>query len=577
MVALGLNLIGLGLAPFADPPEGFHAEVARQMRARHDWITPRVNGVRYFDIPPLPYWLMSASFAALGETPFAARLGPALAGVAVAALTARLGVVLGGARVGLLAGLMVAASPGMFLYGRIVKPDLVFVLWLTLAYAGFAIAYRGGGRLGLALFYASLGLAALTKDILGALGPLAVVALFFWLTRERPLAPWFPWWGVLLAAGIALPWYLAVEAGSHGFLWYTIVDNHLLSLTRQRLFPDEDVPLSSLEFLAATLLAFLPWALALPWALVRSFRRPWADATARLWLLWALWAMAVIVFFTLSPFKLPHHGLPAFPALALLVARVWDESIEGVPGSAEPRALLAPLLVLFVLAAAVLAGALVGVLGIPAEALAILDDTTRNLVARGHAVPPPPVDAWRPLALRGAVIFAAAAAALGFAVWRRSAALGAAVALALTIAFLSTVAGEGMTQFIRSRSALPVVAALTARARPGDLVVHEGAIENSASALMRLPRPVRVVGGLRSNLAFGSTFPEARDVFWDLARLQAAWGAPGRHFLLSTVPPERSIVGSLPEGSARLVTSAGGRWLYSNLADRAASIDDKGL
>ena len=162
VVAVGLYLVGLGAAPFIDPPEGLHAEVTRQMAALGDWITPRVDGVRYFDTPPLLYWLTSGSFAVAGTTPAAARLWPALAAVGVAAVTARLGVMLGGPRVGLLAGLMVATNLGVFLCGRIVEPDLVFVLWLTLAWAGFAIAYRGRGRRGLVLFYAALGLAAIT-------------------------------------------------------------------------------------------------------------------------------------------------------------------------------------------------------------------------------------------------------------------------------------------------------------------------------------------------------------------------------------------------------------------------------
>ncbi|OLD84396.1 MAG: hypothetical protein AUG55_02655 [Candidatus Rokubacteria bacterium 13_1_20CM_4_70_13] len=337
VVAVGLYLVGLGAAPFIDPPEGLHAEVTRQMAALGDWITPRVDGVRYFDTPPLLYWLTSGSFAVAGTTPAAARLWPALAAVGVAAVTARLGVMLGGPRVGLLAGLMVATNLGVFLCGRIVEPDLVFVLWLTLAWAGFAIAYRGRGRRGLVLFYAALGLAAITKDIVGALAPLVVVAMFFWLTGERPLTPWVPWWSVLLLAAIALPWYVLVEARNRGFLWYTLVDDHVLRFARQRVFPDEDVPLGSSAFLLVTLLAFLPWALALPWALLRAFRRPWEDAPSRLWLLFALWAVVVVGFFTASPFKLPHHGLPAFPAVALIVARVWDETIDAAPGSARPR------------------------------------------------------------------------------------------------------------------------------------------------------------------------------------------------------------------------------------------------
>ncbi len=568
VVAAGLYFIGLGTAPLTDPMEGFYVEVARQLTAGRDWISLHANGVRYFDKPPVLYWLMSASFAVLGPTPFAARLWSALAVVGVAAVTARLGVALGGPRLGLLAGLMVVANFGVFLHGRVVKTDLVFILWIVLAYAGFAIAYRGGGRGGLVLFYASLGLAAITKDILGALGPLVVVALFFWLTRERPVSPWLPWWGVLLTAGIILPWYLAVEAGSRGFLWYTLVDNHILNFMRQRVFPDEDVPLGSVEFLVVTLAAFLPWALSLPWALARAFRRPWEDATARLWLLFALWGVVVIGFFTISPFKLPYYGLPAFPMLALLVARAWDETIDGAPGAAAPRALLAPLLVLFVLGAAVSAAAWGGLVRIPAGALASIEVATRNLAARGRAVPEAPLDAWLPLVLRGAVICAVASGALAVALWRRATAFGVGVALAATIAFLSAVVGEGMVQFVRSRSIRPIAAVLAERLRPGDLVAVEGPLENSASALIVLGRRVAVVNGLQSNLAFGATFPEAKDVFWDPPRLRTAWAAAGRHWLLSTVEPEKSVVRSLPPESVHLIAEAGGRWLYSNMMGR---------
>jgi 4-amino-4-deoxy-L-arabinose transferase-like glycosyltransferase len=571
VVAAGLYFVGLGTAPFIDPPEGLHAAVARQMAALGDWTTPRVDGVRYFDRPPLLYWLISAAFAIAGTTPAAARFWSALAAVGVAAVTARLGVMLGGARVGLLAGLMVAANLGVFLYGRIVKPDLVFLLWLTLAWAGFAIAYQGGGRLGLVLFYAALGLAAITKDILGALAPLVVVAMFFWLTGERPLRPWVPWWSVLLFAAIALPWYALAEAKNHGFLWYTLVDNHVLNFAGQRVFPDEGVPLGPIEFLVVTLLAFLPWALVLPWALLRAFRRPWESAVARLWLLFALWAVFVVGFFTASPFKLPYYGLPAFPALALLVARVWDETLDATPGSARPRALLGPLLVFFALATVALAAAWSGVVRIPPDVLASLDVATRNLAARGQSAPPLPLDAWRPLLARGALIFGLATVAMAVALWRQGAALGVGVALATTIAFLPTVAAEGMVQFVRARSVRPLAVALVERVRSGDVVLHEGAIENSASLLLLLPDGVGIVNGLQSSLAFGATFPEARDVFWGPARLQAAWAGSARLFLLSTVDPARSIVRTLPPGSVHLLAHSGGRWLYSNLPDRGAA------
>ena len=565
LLAVGLMyLLGLGAAPFFDPSEGFHAAIAETLRRSGDWITLRVDGVRYFDKPPLMYWLMSLSFAVAGPTEAAARMWPALAAIGVAAVTGRIGVVLGGPRGGVLGGLFVAANLGIFVFARHVKPDLVFILFIVLAYAGFIVAFRGGGRWGLALFYASLGLAALAKDVLGAIGPLAVVALFVWLTRERPYGAWAPWWGIAILLVIAVPWYLAVELRNPGFIWYTVVDNHLLKFTRQRNFPDEDVPLGALQFLGVTVLAFMPWILAAPWALVRSLRRPWPDAAARLWALLALWTIAVIGFFTLSPFKLPHYGLPAFPTLALLAARTWDACIEALPGAPSPRALLVPILALFGILTVAFGLAAVDRLPIPPAALENVDVGVRNLAARGQKVAGSPLAAYVPVLMKCTIIFGVATLAMALAVQRRWPAAGLGVALAGMIAFLPT-AGEGMAQYMRGRSARPVVEALTRRLSPPDRVVHEGPLENTGSLVLMVGRPVHVVHGLQSNLAFGATFPEARDVFWSPSRLQHAWAEPRRCFLVSTMDPASSVVRTLEP--VHLLAQAGGRWLYSNVAD----------
>jgi 4-amino-4-deoxy-L-arabinose transferase-like glycosyltransferase len=564
LVAAALYLLRLGHAPLVDPPEGLHAQIAREMLRMGDWITPHVSGVRYFDKPPLMYWLMSGSFAVAGVGEAAARVWSASAAVGIAAVTARLGFMLGGARVALLAGLIVIANLGMYLYGRLVKPDMIFILCIVLAYAGFAVAYKGAGRWGLAVFYASLGVATMTKDVLGAAGPLVVVALFLVLTRERPLAPWAPWWGVLLLLAIVVPWYAAVEARNRGFLWYTLVDTHALNFARHRVFPDEDVPLGALQFLGVTFLAFLPWSLAAPWAVARALRRPWEDATARLWVLVALWPLVVIGFFTLSPFKLPHYGLPAFPALALLVARVWDESMDAVPGSLRPRALIVPVLVTFVVAAVALGLAMADRLPLPAGALGNLDLATRNLAARGQEIASAPLSAYASLLRTCMMIFVVGSLVLAWAAWRRSPALGAWATVAVTLAFLPA-AGDGVAVFARTRSARAVTEALVLRLQPGDQVMHEGPLENSGSVLLAIDRPVTVVNGLQSNLAFGATFPEARDRFWDGARLVQEWPKAGRRFLVSGLAPDRSVVRMLPPGTVHLLTHGGGRWLYGNV------------
>src|SRR4029077_17651329 len=111
--------------------------------------------------------------------------------------------------------------------------------------------------------------------------------------------------------------------------------------------------------------------------------------------------------------------------------------------------------------------------------------------------------------------------------------LGVGAMLAGMLAFLP-LSVEGLTLFSRARSVRVMTDAMLLRAAPGDILAHEGALENSASALLRLDRRVQIVNGLQSNLAFGSTFPEARGVFWDGEALARAWGGGRR----GGVPPE---------------------------------------
>jgi 4-amino-4-deoxy-L-arabinose transferase-like glycosyltransferase len=559
-VAAALFLLRLGHAPFADPSEGFHAQVAREMLAGGDWVTPHVNGVRYFDKPPLLYWLMAGAFWLLGPGEGPARLVSALPGVGLAVVTAWLGLMLGSARLGLLAGLAVATNLGVFLYARLVKPDSLFVFLLTLGLAAFVRAYLGGRRGWLHLAWACLGLSVMAKDFLGALAPIGVTALFLALTGEaRPWRRWAPWGGVALALAAAAPWYLLVEAANPGFLWYTVVDNHLLNFWRQRAFPDEDVPLSAVEFLGVTAAGFLPWTLALPLAFRRPRRGPAGDSRERLWLLVGLWAAMVVGFFTLSPFKLPHYGLPAFPALALLAARAWDRALGD---SRRPWGLLLPALVALALAggAALLAAA--GRLPMPAGALPTVDVATRNLAAQGRAAPASLGDLHGLLAAVGATLMAGALLlALAAALRRSGLALGALVGAMLAFLPLTV---EGFARFSASRSVRPLGEIVARQARPGDVLAHEGPLENSASWLLTLDRPVVIVNGLVSNLAFGATFPEAREVFWDTPRLAAAWGEPRRIFLLSAAGADRSAVRTLPADRVHLLGEAGSRRLYSN-------------
>ncbi|MET0850346.1 MAG: glycosyltransferase family 39 protein [Candidatus Rokuibacteriota bacterium] len=565
VVAAALFFVGLDQPPFIDPPEGFHAAVAREMLAGGDWITPRINGVRYFDKPPLLYWLMATGFATLGLSPAVARLASVLPAVGVAVVTAWIGLRLGGARLGLLAGLIVAANLELFLYARLVKPDLLMVLAIVCAFAAFLEAYGVGRRGAVPLFYASLGAAALAKDILGAIGPLLVVAVFLAVTGERAqLAQWRPWHGLAVLAAVVLPWYGAMEIANPGFLWYTVVDNHALNIAQHRVFPDEDVPLGALEFLGVTAVGFLPWTAALPWAVWRALRGPWDSVERRAWLLLGMWTTLVLGVFTLSPFKLPHYGLPAFPAMALLVAKLWNDVLDGDPPAV--RAMLVPALITLIAVAIAAYLGSEGRLALPGDALSTVDVATRNLAARGQDAPFATAAAIRPILGTLALIFGAGAVAVAAALALGRLQIGLGVLLAVMLAGLP-VTVQGVAAFAESRSLRPLAEAVALRAGPRDVLVHEGPLENSASWLLGLARgrePVRIVNGRQSNLAVGATYPEARAIFWDGRRLAESWRGAERLFLISTLPPERSATRDLPPDSVHLLAVRGGRWLYSN-------------
>jgi type IV secretory pathway TrbD component len=205
-----------------------------------------------------------------------------------------------------------------------------------------------------------------------------------------------------------------------------------------------------------------------------------------------------------------------------------------------------------------------GVLPAPGAALATADVAARNAAAQGRALAQEPVGIPASLLPPLAAGALAAAAGLALAAWRRAAATGLAITVVATAVFL-IVSGKGLEGFARVRSAAIIEDALHRRLAPGDLVVHEGPLENSASLLLGLPGPVPLVDGLQSNLAFGATFPDAQPLIWDRAQLAEAWRTR-TVFLVSVVEPGASVARAL--APATLVASGAGRWLYTNSGDR---------
>ena len=611
VLTLALLLPWLGAAPFDDPGEGQHAEIAREVAVSGDWLTLRLAGVRYFDKPPLLYWLIAAGFKGFGVSELVARLPAVLGAAAAVAGTTLLGARLLGPGPGILAGAALLSCALFAAFGRYVRPETLFVAaiqWgftgLLLGLGGSGAARLGGwlgspsaaphtaapGQLGLggsgaspppgpptaetsgrgARFWAvvgcaALGVAALAKDVIGLAGPLAAIALALALAgRLRPIGRWLPAPGLAALLVVGLGWYALASMRNPGFLWYTVVDNHLLNAVQLRRFPDEDVSLSSLEFLLVAGLGALPWTVTAVLEVGQlARRRAWRIAEDIPWVALAVWAVALALVFTLSAFKLPHYGLPAYPAIALLAARWWSRR-DG----RDRRPALWHLAMFALLAAVLGAAALTDGRAFMETIFSATDVYSRKEAVATQVAPLPAWPALRPLVGRTALVFALGAAALAVtAAWR--AGRLAAVAVAATMLAVVPSVGQALALVSTARAVSGMAAEIRLGWQPDLVLVHEGPLENSgALELYSGVRPV-LVEGRRSVLGIGSTFPEATETFWAADRLRREWLSSRPILLVTTREPDRSLVARMPRGRVHLLASRQGRWLWSNVPPRA--------
>jgi hypothetical protein len=200
-----------------------------------------------------------------------------------------------------------------------------------------------------------------------------------------------------------------------------------------------------------------------------------------------------------------------------------------------------------------------------------IDVATRKADALAQPSALPPWAALAPLVARTALVLGAGALALTVAAWRRAVPLGAPIVAATMLAAMPGVA-SALSQVSAGRSVAHLAQTLAAVARADDLVLHEGPIEGSGALEFYSGRRPVLVDARRSVLGIGATFPEARDLFWDAARVGREWPGPRRMLLVTTRAPGRSLVAGLPPGSARLVMAHNGRRLYANPAAAGAGV-----
>jgi 4-amino-4-deoxy-L-arabinose transferase-like glycosyltransferase len=315
---------GLGMRGLFMPDEGRYAEIPREMLVSGDWLTPRLNGLKYFEKPPLQYWATAAAYAAFGESDWTARLWPALTGFAGILVLALAASRMWSFRIGVLAGVVLGTSAGYFLAGQFVTLDMGLTFLLTCALLSFLVAQREEAedrqrRSWMMLAWAALGVGVLSKGLVALALPAMAVAGYVLSTRRAVvLMRLHMFTGGLLMLLIAAPWFVLVQEKNPEFFQFFFIREHFQRFATEA----HQRPGPWWYFLPVGLLGMMPWTPAVVSALtgIKSlFRSPrGTNFDAERFLL--IWVLVIFVFFSISKSKLPGYVLPAFPALALLAA-----------------------------------------------------------------------------------------------------------------------------------------------------------------------------------------------------------------------------------------------------------------
>ena len=329
-VVLGIPFFQyLGALPLIDPDEGRYAEIPREMLERGDLITPTLNYVKYFEKPPLLYWINAASLKVFGQTEFAARFPSALCGLLTVLATYIIARKLYGRRCALLSAFILGTSAGFVMQSRIILTDMLLTFCLTAALGAFIVAALREGRRSKDfpwyLFYFFCALAVLAKGLIGMVFPAGIVFFYLLLSRRwRLLSEMRLATGLLLFLAVAAPWFVAVSLRNPEFAHFFFIREHF-----ERFTSTVHGRYQPFWFFVPVLLGtMLPWVFFVPGALTRAWRdRHHDEGRAGIYLL--IWVLLIFLFFSKSSSKLIPYILPIFPPLAMLVGRRLDALADG--------------------------------------------------------------------------------------------------------------------------------------------------------------------------------------------------------------------------------------------------------
>jgi len=573
-----IYVVGLSWPALLDDVDTVHAEAAREMVLRHDWVTLYTNGFRYLEKAPLMYWTIASSYEIFGVSNWSTRLPLVLGVIALTLATYRLGRYVYGEAGGFYAGVALVTSLGLYVFTRFLIPEVLVTLWLTLGYHFFlqAIEQQTPSRWVCWGFAATCALNVLTKGLIGLVFPIGAIGLFLLLTGQlRRILKMRLISSLLVFLAIAAPWHILAairnpaQGQSRGFLWFYFINEHLMRFLNKRVPPGYDtVPLAI--FWGLLIAWLLPWSVFLPQAIravpLRLDVLRHLDRRGRANVLFLLWALVIVGFFSFST-RQEYYTIPALPGMALLVGG-WMARESGPEARESDRRAgrISSTILLVVGLLAFAAGMyLLFVSGRPEPGADLADLLKKNPadynLALGHVLDLTP----RALgAFRGPLIAVSLAFLLGTGLnWifrRRRRANAGNVALALMMVVLLASIHSAYATFSPILSSYKLAEAVRQEFRPGDMIVIDGAYSDASTLNFYTGIQVHVLHEPSGNLWYGARFPDAPRIFETMDSLAAVWSRPGRIFLWTDQEEPKELRGA----KAYLVARSGGKCIFTN-------------
>lgn len=557
-----------------DDVDAVQAQIAQNIRISGDWVTPHIDGVRYFEKPPLIYWLIAFSYKIFGATDWAARIPVVFSAIALGLLTMAFGRWAFGIRAGFYAGLCISTCVGLFLFTRIQIPDVMQTFAIALAMWALLRVLdeeERHPRIWAFVFAASLGSGLLLKSLIGVVFPVGAGLIYLLLTSQlfstRTWKRLHPWMCAGTIIAIAAPWhvlatirnppYFAFTLRSapgeyHGFLWFFFINEQLLRFLNMR-YPRDYNTVPRLYFWLFHLIWLFPWSVYFP-AMAKLSYRP-ADRAGRTRLLALCWIGFVLLFFAFSTTQ-EYYSMPIYPALALLLGCAMAmESSRWIVWGTRVLALVCGCAAIAVIAILVavrneptpgdISAALSHHPGAYTLSLGHMEDLTLSSFAYLRL----------PLAL---ALVAFGIGAVGGVFKARRAYLFAGVMMVLFF----QAARVAMVVFDPYLSSRPLATALL-NAPPGKLIIDHHYYTFS-SIFFYTQQSALLLNGRIQNLVYGSYAPGAPNVFIDDSQFAKLWLEPERWYIVAMANKVSHFAELVGKQRLDVVAHSGGKVLLTN-------------